>query len=119
MERRKRAGNYGEAAAKGYLAALGYDILETRYRCDGGEIDIIAKDGEYLVFVEVKYRRQVNFGSPAAAVTASKQRAMATAAWFYLAKNNLADASCRFDIIEVFGRENLDINHIKDAFWAE
>jgi len=119
MERRKRAGNYGEATAKGYLTAKGYEILETQYRREGGEIDIVAKDGGYLVFVEVKYRRQTRYGSPAAAVTAAKQKALTTAAWFYLSENNLADADCRFDIIEIFGKEQLEINHIQNAFWVE
>jgi len=118
MDRRAAAGNYGETAAKGYLTAKGYEIVAERYRASGGEIDLIAKDGSYLVFVEVKYRRQVNFGSPAAGITVAKRRAIAAAARRYLADKALIDVDCRFDVIEVFGREQLTINHIENAFWA-
>jgi putative endonuclease len=116
LDRRKRAGNYGETAAEGYLAAKGYAILARNYRAWGGEIDIIAKDGDYIVFIEVKYRRQTAYGRPVAAITQKKRRAMVAAAYGYLADNGRGDENCRFDIIEVFGREQLDINHIENAF---
>jgi len=115
--RRATAGRYGETAAKGYLAAKGYEILAERYKAGAGEIDIIAKDSGCLVFVEVKYRKQASFGSPAASITAAKRRAIAQTAEYYIAEMDLADADCRFDVVEVFGREQLDINHIEDAFW--
>jgi len=115
---RKKAGNYGETAAAGYLEALGYIILAKQFKAAHGEIDIIAKDGVYIVFVEVKYRRQTNFGGARQAVTPAKQRALASAAQSYLVKNGLMEMNCRFDVLEVFGRENLKINHIKDAFWV-
>jgi len=118
MDRRAAAGNYGETAARGYLAAKGYEILAERYKVGGGEIDLIARDGGYLVFVEVKYRRQANFGSPAAGVTKAKRRAIAAAARRYLADRGLVDVDCRFDVIEVFGREELTVNHIENAFWT-
>jgi len=113
---RKKAGNYGEAAALGYLSAKGYIILTQNYRSGSGEIDIIAKEGEYIVFVEVKYRRQLNFGRPVDSITPAKRRSLISAAYGYLAKNNLNHADCRFDVIEVFGREILEINHIENAF---
>jgi len=117
MDRGKKAfGNYGEAAAQGYLAAKGYEILEKNYKSAGGEIDIIAQDGDYLVFVEVKYRRGTNFGRPIEAITRRKQRALADCAMSYLVGRGLWDAPCRFDIVEVFGRELLEINHVINAF---
>ena len=116
IDRRKRAGNYGENAAAGYLRARGYVILTQNYESGGGEIDIVAKDGGYIVFVEVKYRRQLAYGRPADAITAKKQWAMVAAAQCYLAENGLVDADCRFDVIEIFGRELLEINHIENAF---
>ena len=120
MDKRGR-GNYGEAAAKGYLAAKGFKVLAEKYWADRGEIDLIAKDpGDgYLVFVEVKYRRQTGFGSPGESVTAAKRRAIILAAQQYLAENELFEQDCRFDVIEITGRELLEINHIKNAFWVE
>ena len=119
-DRRKQAGNYGETAAAGYLEARGYAILARNYRAWGGEIDIVAQKteayGDYIVFVEVKYRKQLAFGRPAAAITQKKRRALIAAAYGYLAENARGDDNCRFDIIEVFGREQLHINHIENAF---
>jgi len=120
LDRRKRTGDYGEVAAAGYLEAKGYDILARNYRIWGGEIDIIAREvtkhGEYIVFIEVKYRKQMTYGRPVAAVTQKKQRSSISAAYGYLAENGRGDENCRFDIIEVFGREQLHINHIENAF---
>lgn len=116
VDRRKRAGDYGETAALGYLAAKGYTILAQNYRAWGGEIDIIARSGDYIVFVEVKYRKQLAYGRPVAAITQKKRRNLISAAYGYLAEHARADANCRFDIIEVFGREQLHINHIENAF---
>ena len=116
LDRRKRAGNYGETAVTGYLAAKGYEILARNYRAWGGEIDIVAKDSDYIVFIEVKYRRQLAYGRPAEAVTHKKRRAIIAAAYGYLAEYCRGDENCRFDIIEVFGREQLTINHIENAF---
>jgi len=116
VDRRKSTGNYGEVAAAGYLEAKGYAILARNYKAWGGEIDIVAKSGDYIVFIEVKYRRQLAYGRPAAAVTQKKRRALVAAAYGYLAEKARGDANCRFDIIEVFGREQLHINHIENAF---
>jgi len=118
-KRRKNLGNYGETAAAGYLSAKGYDILARQYKTPLGEIDIIAKaPNGYIVFAEVKYRRNTSHGRPAAAISPAKQQAAIAAAGDYLAKNNALDADCRFDVLEVFGREELAVNHVEDAFWA-
>ena len=112
----KQKGNYGETAAEGYLAAKGYEILAKNYKSGHNEIDIIAKDGEYIVFIEVKYRRQTNFGRPIEAVSRRKQLNLIACAYAYLAETGLNDVACRFDVIEVFGRELLTINHVENGF---
>ena len=118
--RRKKVGDYGEAAAMGYLVAKGFSILAKNYEAGGGEIDIVAQkheqDGVYIVFIEVKFRKQLAYGRPADAITSKKRRAMIGAAYVYLAENGRGDENCRFDVIEVFGREMLQINHIENAF---
>ena len=111
-------GNYGETAALGFLQARGYTILERNYKCFGGEIDIIAKHNEYIVFVEVKYRKSLAAGLPRIAVTRAKQRQIAKAALGYISQTGLDNTDFRFDVVEVFGVELLDINHIEDAFWV-
>ena len=72
QNKRMEGSRYEKLAAR-YLEQKGMDILELNYRCRTGEIDIIARDGEYLVFVEVKYRSGASFGDPSEAVTAKKQ----------------------------------------------
>jgi len=112
----KRIGNYGETAARGYIEAKAYIVLAKNYKSPHGEIDIIAMDGAYYVFIEVKYRRQLSFGRPAEAVSRRKQRNLIACAYTYLEEQGLSDVPCRFDIIEVFGREILEVNHIVNGF---
>ena len=89
-------------------------ILCRNYRCHFGEIDLIAKDGETIVFVEVKYRRSPASGSPLGAVGLQKQLRISRCAVFFLtAKYHRTDLPCRFDVI---GFEGELIHHIKDAF---
>ena len=116
MPSKTATGNYGEAVAQGFLTRRGYAILETNYKRGGGEIDIIARLGTYVVFVEVKYRRGLKAGMPCEAVTPAKQRRIIHTALYYISENNLADTDFRFDVMEVFGREWLDVNHIENAF---
>jgi putative endonuclease len=115
----KDKGDYGENTAAGYLKAKGYKILAQNYKNEraGGEIDIIAGDGEYIVFVEVKYRRSLNFGDVAEATSHGQTRRIIKAAKRYLHEQGKSDAPCRFDIIEIFGHEQLEINHLENAFW--
>jgi putative endonuclease len=111
-------GAEGEDAAVRYLKKHRYTILERRFRILLGEIDVIAKDGETIVFVEVKTRRGPGFGRPEEAVTFAKQEQIRRIAQAYLAKKRCGDVPCRFDVIAV----SLDaegrpaIVHIKDAF---
>lgn len=118
LKNKKDVGDYGENAAAGYLIGKGYVILERNYRRGGGEIDIIANDKEYIVFVEVKYRKSMSAGYPREAVSRAKQKRIIETALYYIGENSLDDNDFRFDVIEVFGKELLDINHIENAFDA-
>lgn len=115
MKENKRAlgGRYEEAAAV-YLEKHGLKILHRNYQVRSGEIDIIAQDREYLVFVEVKYRSTVRSGSALWAVDAAKQRSISRTAVHYLTtrKKNM-NIPCRFDVI---GIDKEEIHWIKSAF---
>lgn len=107
----------GENIALDYLKNEGYLIIERNYRCRLGEIDIIAKEGSVLVFVEVKSRRSRNFGAPQEAVGTKKQKKLSMIALFYLQENNMPDVNARFDIIAVYidsGMPHVEL--IRDAF---
>lgn len=110
-------GQQGEAFAASFLKGLKYKILQTNYRCRCGEIDIIARDGKVLVFVEVKTRRGTSYGPPQLSVTPFKQRQISKTALTYLLQNRLMDANARFDVIAlVYRNDQPDVTHIKDAF---
>jgi putative endonuclease len=94
-------GKSGEDLACDELTRRGYEILARRYRRRGGELDIIARDGPTLVFVEVKTRDGRAFGGGAEAVTGLKQRRMAQVALEYLARNRLTGCPCRFDVVSI------------------
>jgi len=107
----------GEAIAKGFLLSKGYVILETNWRFNKLEVDIIADNGETLVFVEVKTRSSNNFGKPEEAVDFDKKMNLINAAEAYL--NFLhAEMEVRFDILAIILNEDTtEINHIEDAFY--
>lgn len=109
----RRTGSDYERAAGYYLEQMGYEVLEYNYRCRAGEIDLIAKDGEYLVFCEVKYRSDGRKGSPLEAVGPGKQKKIFRCAMFYLAERHLENIPCRFDVI---GIEGAEVTYIKNAF---
>jgi putative endonuclease len=94
-------GESGEDLACAALERRGYAILERRYRTRAGEIDIVASDGDVLVFVEVKTRRSERYGHPAEAVTASKRRRVVLMATDYLARRRPHASACRFDVVAV------------------
>lgn len=98
---RQALGIDGEDTACRTLEARGYRILSRRYRTRFGEIDLVARDGSCIVFVEVKTRRGGNFGDPAAAVTVEKQRRLAMMAADYLARHRLERAPARFDVVGI------------------
>lgn len=103
----------GEVAAKKYLEEKGYRILGENYAGRMGEIDLIAKDGDTLVFVEVKARENTAFGEPIEAVTPQKVRKIALTAQQYLVQKRLLGSDVRFDVVEVLYGE---IRHTENAF---
>jgi putative endonuclease len=94
-------GKTGEDLACRELERRGYAILARRYRCRGGELDIIARDGETLVFVEVKTRDGREFGEGVEAVTALKRRRITQVALDYVARHGSMDRPCRFDVVSI------------------
>lgn len=108
----------GEEIACAYLEKKKYAIVTRRFRMFHGEIDIVARDGTTLVFVEVKARVDDSFGRPEDAVTPGKQRQIRKIAQGYLVENPLGNASCRFDVIAIlFGDgETYRLEHFVDAF---
>jgi putative endonuclease len=100
-EARMTLGKSGEDLACRELERRGYVIVARRFRVRSGELDIVARDGAVLVFVEVKTRVGCRFGSAAEAVTALKQRRIARLAHEYLLRHRLSDCPCRFDVVSV------------------
>ena len=98
---RQHLGESGEEIACRELTARGYAILARRYRTRHGEIDIVARDGETTVFVEVRVRTTREFGTAAESVTPAKQRRVAAMALDYVARNRLSDCPCRFDVVAI------------------
>ena len=98
---RQRLGIVGENLAARELASRGYAILERRYRTEYGEIDIVARDGDTLVFVEVRARASAEFGTAAESITDAKKRRVARMAVDYIARHHVADTECRFDVVAV------------------
>ncbi len=113
MNKRSIGNQYEQKAAR-YLEEQGYRILESNYRCKLGEIDLVARDREYLVFVEVKYRADGHSGYGYEAVDGKKQRRIARAASWYLYEKHIGEGQpCRFDVVSFLGEE---ITLVRDAF---
>jgi putative endonuclease len=118
-DQRQSFGKRGEDLACQELERRGYAILARRYRSRFGEIDIVAKCSQVIVFVEVKTRAGDEFGGGAAAVTQWKQRRIAQMAMDYLSRNNLHDQPCRFDVVTVDVKDDQpDIVLYENAFDA-
>src|SRR4051794_22427903 len=94
-------GKIGEDLACCELTRRGYEILARRYRRRGGELDIIARDGRTVVFVEVKARESLDFGAGGEAITPIKRRRMAAIALDYMARHRLVECACRFDVVAI------------------
>lgn len=122
MRVKDAVGRYGEQRAVDHLAAAGLEILARNWRCREGEIDIVARDGPALVFVEVKTRSSLAFGSPAEAVDRAKSaRIRQLALRWILAQRELGEqtfwSSVRFDVVSVVrGRDGVQIAHLAGAF---
>ena len=115
----KSLGSRGEEAAALYLERHGYKILARNFRVPAGEIDIVAKTGDTLVFAEVKTRRSESCGRHAQAVDYRKQQKIIMTARWYLRQRHLDECPCRFDVLEVYARgETCHIRHLAGAFEA-
>ena len=122
MGRRQAVGRRGEEAARAFLKRRGVRILVENFVCAAGEIDLIGRDGDILVFIEVKTRTSEAFGSPHLAVHRRKQHQIVRAAQWYLAEQRLPEVPCRFDVLALAfpqggGRPRVD--WVRDAFPAE
>lgn len=114
-----KKGSDAELLALRYLEQRGLLCLERNYRCKLGEIDIIMKQQDTLIFVEVRYRKQSAFGSAAESVTTTKQRKLIRAAQHYLQTHRLFDSPCRFDVLAIGGESSEQIDWIPNAFQQE
>lgn len=119
LSRNKRQiGTDYENLAAEYLVKKGYRILERNYRNPHGEIDIIAKDGETIVFCEIKYRAGKRYGSPLEAVDVRKQRRISKVALYYTAGYKASESAFyRFDVIGIDGEGHIE--HIENAFFFQ
>lgn len=106
-------GIWGEREAVKFLKKRKYKIMETNYRCHIGEIDIVARQGAYLVFIEVKTRASARYGLPMEAVDEQKQCKLLLLAQYYQKYKNLLDMPIRFDVVQILGEE---IELIEGAF---
>lgn len=118
MDDKVKKGKEGEKIACNYLIERGYKILEKNYHYGHGEIDIIAKDRDTLVFVEVKYRKSLEYGMPEDSITRKKQLQIRKIAEAYLYQNKIENQSCRIDVISILHlqNENPVVNHYIDVF---
>lgn len=113
----REIGKWGEKKAKLYLKENGYDIITENFQVKQGEIDLIVKKDNFLVFVEVKTRKTNFFGPPQAAVNLEKQRKIRTIAKLFLLKNKFKSYKKRFDVISIiYDSEKLEIEHYKNTF---
>lgn len=103
MNNKREMGSRYETLAASFLEQRGYRIVERNYRCRIGEIDLIAMDKGYLVFVEVKYRKTSSFGMPVEAVNLKKRKIISKVAQAYIASKGMSGVSVRFDIVAVLG----------------
>ena len=115
---RAQLGDWGEELAGRFLEERGYCILDTKYRCRFGEVDIVARDGEELVFVEVRTRRGGGFGAPEESLSAAKMRRLVTTCEDYIQRRTGEHTEWRIDLVCVHldrGREAPRIHHLRHA----
>ncbi|MCL2420666.1 MAG: YraN family protein [Defluviitaleaceae bacterium] len=119
MINKVQAGRYGQDAAVKFLQSKGLTLVEENYRLRSGEIDLIMRDGAYMVFIEVKYRRGLAHGLPREAIGYHKQQKIIKTAMHYIARYRLDNQDFRFDAVELLETaDGLAINHIENAFWG-
>ena len=114
----KPLGDHGERIAAAYLTDAGLRVLDRNWRCREGELDIVARDGDALVFCEVKTRRGVGYGHPVEAVTPVKQRRLRVLAQRWLAAHDEHGRDLRFDVVGVLVRRSQPavVTHLRAAF---
>ena len=116
MYERHKTGKIGEDIATRYLEQIGYEIIQRNFECKIGEIDIIAKDNEEIVFVEVKTRASALYGLPKDAVDRTKKKHIYRSAEFYIYIRHLENYPVRIDVIEVYKKQGkFMVHHIKNA----
>ncbi len=117
MENNQKKGNQGEKEAAEYLSSKGYQIIKTNFHFGKhGEIDIICRLNDVLVFVEVKSRKSYEYGDPLLSITPKKQKSWQRAAEGYLYVNKIQDVECRFDVITVdLSKSPHEIEHLENA----
>ncbi|CDE45723.1 uPF0102 protein RUMLAC_01999 [Clostridium sp. CAG:411] len=116
-QKKRKLGNEKEKIAGVVLQSCGYKILQYNFYTRIGEIDIVAKEGEYYVFVEVKYRSTDAYGMPEEAIDYRKQKRIIAASRYYLMKQGVPEnVPCRFDVVCILGKK---YKIIKDAFHVE
>lgn len=118
---KKRLGDFGEEVAALYLRNLGFTLVERQYKTKRwGEIDIVAREGDILVFVEVKTRTTKKYGEPYEAITFYKKRTLKRAAEFYILARGPSEGSLRMDLITILleprTKEILSLKHYRNAF---
>lgn len=117
-----RKGLRFEDQARRYLGARGLELMEANYRCRFGEIDLVMRDGDTICFIEVRFRKSLDFGGASASITPAKQRRIVKAALFYLSgKRQSMRQALRFDalLIQQHAGSELEYNWIRNAFYAE
>jgi putative endonuclease len=111
-------GRRGQEAAEAYLLGKGHTLIERNFRIRSAEIDLITREGGYVVFVEVKYRQSLRYGYPREAVGSLKQQRIKRCALAYINARRLSEQDFRFDVVEVLEMGGvMEINHIVNAFW--
>ena len=113
---RVAVGQQGEQLAERYLKRRGFRIVARNFRAAGAEIDLVAMDGETLVFIEVKRRIGTSAGTPGEAVDARKQEQIRRAARIFVGRYRANDHRMRFDVVAISGADRPQIEHLKDAF---
>ena len=118
MVDRKELGRCGERLAAGYLSSHGYSVLDMNYRCRFGELDIVARRDDMVIFAEVKTRRSGRFGRPGGAVDYFKQQKIIRSAKWYIRSKGLENNRFRFDVLEILRTPagQMSVNHIRNAF---
>ena len=111
-------GRIGENNIADYITKLGYKVVERNFECNQGEIDIIAKDKEELVFIEVKTRTDISYGEASEAVTNTKKRHLINSIKYYIYKQKLENQPIRIDVAEVYiNKGKVKVNYIKQAIY--